>query len=280
MLKIYLLLILLLAGFAQAAQNALVIRDRAVIYADLHMKHPIGYISKWKQVRLGNVARNGGKVLPVVVSKNKIGYINIHDVSIGRDYYSVVNSYSRFNGVINQKAKKDHLTLNYSFHMGSASIDDNNFETSSVDTWFNGFGFQWNQFYNSTIGFLYGMNYEFSRAEDDVTITDIMLRVGMRYKLYRPKVKFLKGFTFNAMANAGWSPYSTIDAGIFLTEGMSTATEFGLEGYYQYTNSFDFVAFLGYEIKKVWGFDLPAGLGEFNPFITGLKFNVGLAVYF
>ena len=135
-------LIFLLFSFSLlAAQNGLVVVDKAVIYADVHMKHPIGYISKWKSVRVGNIARNGGTVLPVAVSKNKIGYISVYDLSFGRDAKSIQSTYDRFyEDAIRKKPKKDHFHIISNGFLGTAEIGDENFGTNTVDTYFFGFG--------------------------------------------------------------------------------------------------------------------------------------------
>jgi hypothetical protein len=63
----------------QAAQVAIVKRSRAVIYADTDMKVPLGYVRQGKKIKVGDVARENGQLLPIVVS-GKIGYIKVTDL--------------------------------------------------------------------------------------------------------------------------------------------------------------------------------------------------------
>lgn len=63
-----------------AAQDGIVIADRAVVYADKLMTSPVGYVAKGKRVTIGEVARNRSQVYPIVVS-GKIAYIRVIDVS-------------------------------------------------------------------------------------------------------------------------------------------------------------------------------------------------------
>jgi hypothetical protein len=270
-------LIFLLFSFSLlAAQNGLVVVDKAVIYADVHMKHPIGYISKWKSVRVGNIARNGGTVLPVAVSKNKIGYISVYDLSFGRDAKSIQSTYDRFyEDAIRKKPKKDHFHIISNGFLGTAEIGDENFGTNTVDTYFFGFGFEKINFYSANLSWYWGLNYEVSQAGDGVELSNTMFRIGGKYKLFR-----YKDFTIAANANVGGSPYTAIETEYFRANGINFSTSGGLEVYVPLTSTMDFTVFGGYEIQKIIGLDLPAGLGEFNPFILGFKTNIGLAFYY
>ncbi len=66
--------------FLWAAQEAIVIADKAVIYADKTMTSPVGYVVKGKKVTVGEVARNRAQIYPIIVS-GKIAYIRTIDVS-------------------------------------------------------------------------------------------------------------------------------------------------------------------------------------------------------
>jgi hypothetical protein len=269
-------LTLLMSNISSAAQNGLVVVDKATIYADVHMKHPIGFLTKWKQVRLGSIARNGGQVLPVIVSSNKIGYMNVHDLSFGRSSLSLKSTYNRFNHDFEFKhPKRNHFSLIQNSYLGNAAIGDSTFGAKTIGTNFYGFGFQMNKFYNSQISWYWGANYEKSTAADGVSITNLMSRFGGKYKLAR-----WKKFSLLLSGNLGLAPYTAIETEYFLTRGFSLSNELGLEAYVALNSRFDFTAFAGYEVQKLLGVDLPAGLGDFNPLIIGLKLNLGLAIYY
>lgn len=63
-----------------AAQDAIVIVERAVIYADKTMSAPVGYVPKGRRVTIGEIARNKSQVYPIVVS-GKVAYIRTIDVN-------------------------------------------------------------------------------------------------------------------------------------------------------------------------------------------------------
>ena len=62
-----------------AYQVAFIRESRALIYADPDLKVPIGYLSKGKKIRVGEVKRNSGQALPLILS-GKIVYIKVDDL--------------------------------------------------------------------------------------------------------------------------------------------------------------------------------------------------------
>lgn len=68
---------------SRAAQTAIVNVEKAKIYADKQMSTPIGYIPIGTKVRVGEVPRNRGQVLPIIVSK-RVAYIRIQDIVFDR----------------------------------------------------------------------------------------------------------------------------------------------------------------------------------------------------
>lgn len=276
-MKFILSALLLLFSFAlNAGQNGLVIVDRAIIYADVEMKHPIGYLGKWKSVRVGNIARNGGRVLPVTVSKNKIAYMNVKDLSFGRNVETIQAMFNRFNSDINsKKPKKDHFQITSNTFLGSADINDENFGTNSVNTYFYGFGFEYDIFYSASLSWYWSIAYEVSKAGDGVELTNAIGRLGGKYRFFR-----YRDLTFSLSANIGFSPFTNITTEYFSSNGLNFTQSSGLESYIPINNYMDFTIFAGYEVQKIIGLDLPAGLGEFNPLIIGFKTNLGLAIYY
>ena len=61
----------LLINFALAAQYAHVKTEKAVIYADQELTSPLGYAIRGKKVRVGEVPRKYGTILPILVSTLK-----------------------------------------------------------------------------------------------------------------------------------------------------------------------------------------------------------------
>jgi len=69
---------------AYAVQTAIVGVDKAIVYSDVEMTSPIGYVRGGRQLRVGSKPRRGGAILPIVVA-GRIAYIRTKDVAISND---------------------------------------------------------------------------------------------------------------------------------------------------------------------------------------------------
>jgi hypothetical protein len=67
-----------------AAQSAVVLAKKAVIYSDIKMSSPLGFVKRGKKISVGNATRNKGKVYPIIVS-GKIAFIRAQDISTERE---------------------------------------------------------------------------------------------------------------------------------------------------------------------------------------------------
>jgi len=70
---------LFLSRVCLAAQICIVLSNQAVIYADINLKSPIGYVKKGKKLAVGDIKRKRGKVLPVLVNR-QIAWIRVSDI--------------------------------------------------------------------------------------------------------------------------------------------------------------------------------------------------------
>ena len=69
----------LLINFALAAQYAHVKAEKAIIYADQELTSPLGFAARGKKIRVGEIPRKYGTILPVLVS-GKVAWIKIEDI--------------------------------------------------------------------------------------------------------------------------------------------------------------------------------------------------------
>ena len=67
-----------------AARDAVVIKERAVIWADAQRSAPLGYARRGRTLRVGDKEREKGQVVSVIVS-GKVAYISVEDISIDED---------------------------------------------------------------------------------------------------------------------------------------------------------------------------------------------------
>ena len=109
------LLILISLLFSQtsfAAQLGIVLANKAVIYADINLKSPIGFVKKGKKLALGDIKRKRGKVLPVVVN-GQIGWVKVSDVRLPSEEKSFDRSKKISEHVVDfDKKVKDPLNQN------------------------------------------------------------------------------------------------------------------------------------------------------------------------
>ncbi|MFN8369693.1 MAG: hypothetical protein U0T83_03605 [Bacteriovoracaceae bacterium] len=98
---------------------AIVKSNDTIIYSDQECKIPIGRVAKGKLVKVGDVARARGTVLPIVVS-GKITYIKVDDLYISNELQKIDNP--RFvedeEYVNTLKEYNQNLKKAISFHVG------------------------------------------------------------------------------------------------------------------------------------------------------------------
>lgn len=75
-----LLILFFFPSLVFAYQVAFIKESRALIFADQDLKVPIGYLSKGKKIRVGEVKRNSGQALPMILS-GKIVYIKVDSLA-------------------------------------------------------------------------------------------------------------------------------------------------------------------------------------------------------
>ncbi len=124
-LKISLLFILLFAVIPlHAFQFAVIQKEKAIVYADQKLTSPIGFFRKGEKVKVGEVLREYGTVLPIAVS-GRIGYIATKDLLLANDVDVELNDNTKGSHIasrqviINEKpinnTIKDNNYISYSF---------------------------------------------------------------------------------------------------------------------------------------------------------------------
>jgi hypothetical protein len=97
-----------------AAQEAYVLSDKALIYSDIEMTSPVGYVVRGKKIIIGEVVRNKGRVYPITVS-GRIAYIRAADVSTEKGSVDSGPSAERF-FKNTQKLNKSKFVASYFFY--------------------------------------------------------------------------------------------------------------------------------------------------------------------
>ncbi len=89
-------------------QIAFIKESRALIYADPEMKVPIGYLSKGKKIKIGEVKRNNDSVVPMVLS-GKIVYIKVDDLVIKGEKPNAESTATRTHLLEEEKEEKEPM---------------------------------------------------------------------------------------------------------------------------------------------------------------------------
>ena len=94
------LFLLLIALEIKASQSAIVRSTRAVVYADIYMKSPIGYLSRGKKIIVGEKKRLNDKVIPTIIDR-KVVWMKVDDL--------VLENEKEF--LIQNKTVKEHVAF-------------------------------------------------------------------------------------------------------------------------------------------------------------------------
>ncbi|MBL7665707.1 MAG: hypothetical protein JNM93_11290 [Bacteriovoracaceae bacterium] len=252
-------------------QWAIVITDKAIIYADPERTSPIGYIAKGKKFKVGQVPRNEGTMLPLVVS-GRITYINIKDVYLAHDQAFLELPADRYKKVQRYEEFEKDITIflsGYTSNLPSGAYDTNVDDANSAS------------FFGLTIQgmtlleprWYLGTSFSYERSEVETqTLTNLYINVDFMYKFLN-NYRYYLGSTFLL----GFSPNTRLvvdDA--FKLSGQSVQVGAGLEFGYLFER-FEFKLITGYKFQAYTNFDIPSTLEEFRPAVHGLFAGVGLA---
>ena len=123
-------LIFLMSSFnAFGADWAVVISDKAIIYADAQMSASIGYLSKGRKIRVGEKPKNNGRVLPLIIQK-KVAYIKVVDIERSSKEAAVENVTTR----INERTKQTMGNNKVAILLGSSVSNVYFPESATTDT--------------------------------------------------------------------------------------------------------------------------------------------------
>lgn len=122
------IILALMINTSLAAQWAKVTSDKAVIYADQQQLAPIGYITKDKKVRVGEVLRNSGKLLPIVIN-GKIAYIQVEDLDISYSQKVLLTPAQRLAKKATEKTIEQRIAITYNGMATSLDTTEGTSET-------------------------------------------------------------------------------------------------------------------------------------------------------
>lgn len=253
-----------------AAQDAMVLVERAIIYSDKDMTSPIGYISRGKKIVVGEVPRNRAQVYPIVVS-GKVAYIRVVDVTTEKESMDATRlTAERF-----QKTAHPHpeskVVVSYFAYDSQISQDVQNGTVTDGDALFwHGFSLKGEVLMKKSFDLQIITNYLFT-TEGEEAYRSVEFGAGLGVRLINKK-RFLARLE-GQFLTVPFSTYSlgsdfriksygyTLGAGLNLTYLMGE--HWGLEG------------FIGRYYTKLFSFDVPSPYQDTAPSFNGNRLGIG-----
>ncbi len=271
-MKFLILLLLITSSSLWAeAQWGIITTDRAVIYADVYKKSPIGYAKKGKKFKVGSIPRNNGELLPVVIS-GRIAYIEIEKINVAHDKKLLELPTEKYLKRRRKTLFQKDVSLflyQYTSNLKSGEYDSNQKTKESSST----FGMKLQGLVEVRRNWKFGTSFSFENtAEGTQSLTSAFINIDSVYKFLN-RYKYYLGHVISA----GFAPYSQLKVdNEFTEEGQGYQLATGLEyGYLFKTFSIKLGAY--YKIQTFSNFDLSEDLEDYNPTAHGLQVALGLA---
>ena len=256
---------------ALASVEAIVITDKAVIWADQQRSAPLGYVTKGKTVTVGEVPRNKNQVVPIVVS-GRVGYIAIEDLSFesGVEEGPQERRYERFKEVARKREGQQ-----VSFGVTGFNAQE------SKDTAAGRRGDSWNFLGTALkgvaptpanrLGVMFIVEYLYAENKPE-TFRAFDLALGLSYALIdgrNIKLKVEAGPVFIPYVQYESSPLFTLNGYGYGALGQGVLDIF-------FNENWGIEGSLGIQALQFSGIDRPSPFKDFNPLFTGTRWMAGL----
>ncbi|MGE3610215.1 MAG: hypothetical protein AB7I27_11550 [Bacteriovoracaceae bacterium] len=268
---LFIFLFVLITEVCLAAQDAIVIVKKAVIYSDLEMTGPIGYVSRGKKIKIGEVPRNNAQLYPIIVS-GKVAYIKVQDVSTEKEDLDTDRlSVERFTKATKEKYK-ERVTLNYYKFASQISLGTQNGDIKDKDAvnW-DGVSLKGEVGIKKKWDLSILLNYMWASVGEE-KFTAVELGAGGHYRLIETeKFLFRLGAEFLAI------PFSNYSIGQdFRVNGYGYSAGAGFNLSYLVGENVGLEGFGGMYYTKITSLDPPKPYGAISPVFTGSRLGVGL----
>jgi hypothetical protein len=269
------LLVLIYCPFSWAGQDAIVMVDKAVIFADEKMSAPVGYVRRGKKIKVGDVARFKAQVYPIIVS-GRVAYIRVIDVSTEKESVdSAVLVAERF-----QQTTKEEQQTNYSVsffnHSSQVSLGKQNDRLKNNDSvdWY-GVSIRGGAKISQKWDLDILLNILNGKAEREVFRT-VEFGVGGALRVFEKS-----HFQLRALAQFLAVPFSTYAVGDdFRVNGYGFTTGGAISATYLLGKNFGVEGYGGFYYTKLSGFKSPAPYSEIAPSFIGTRIGAGINYQF
>ncbi len=273
--RIRLILVFMLSGFVcqniWAAQDAIVMVDRAVIYADESMSAPIGFVRKGRRIKVGDIARNKAQVYPIIVS-GKVGYIRVLDVSTEKESVESERLLAeRFHKASTYKFKSN-TSLAVFMYASQIGLSHQNGELADNDgvTW-TGLSLRGGVQTGGKWELDFLMNY-LSAEEGDEGFRAFEIGFGGGYRIFE-KGRFITRISGQLLG----IPYSSYALGdLFRVNGTGYSAGLQVSLSYRFTERWALEAIGGVHYTKLYGIEPPAPYQSIEPSFAGSRLGLGV----
>jgi hypothetical protein len=269
------ILVLIYCPFSWAGQDAIVMVDKAVIFADEKMSAPVGYVRRGKKIKVGDVARFKAQVYPIIVS-GRVAYIRVIDVSTEKESVdSAVLVAERFQQTTKEEQQTNYSVsfFNYSSQVSLGKQNDRLKNNDPVD-WY-GVSIRGGAKISPKWDLDILLNIMNAKAEREVFRT-VEFGVGGALRVFEKS-----RFKLRALAQFLAVPFSTYAVGDdFRVNGYGFTTGGGISATYLLGKNFGVEGYGGFYYTKLSGFKSPAPYSEIAPSFIGTRIGAGINYQF
>lgn len=254
-----------------AAQDAMVMVDRAVIYSDREMTSPIGYVSRGKKLVVGEIPRNKAQVYPIVVS-GKLGYIRVIDVTTEKESMDSTRLVAERFQKNTDAVYKSKFVFGYYAFSSQVNLNYENAKLADKDAllW-HGLSLKGEVLVKDSFDFQIITNY-MTTTQSNETFRVLEFGLGAAYRLIDRR-KFLARIEAQALG-IPFSSYSLGDDFRLKSYGYTVGA--GLNLTYLFNRHWGAEAFGGVYYTKLMGFETPAPYKDISPSFVGNRMGLGL----
>ncbi len=255
-----------------AAQDAMVVADRAIIYSDREMTSPVGYVSRGKKLVVGEIPRNKAQVYPIVVS-GKVGYVRVQDVTTERESMDSTRLVAERFQKNTDTVYKSKFVLGYFAFSSQANLNNSN-TTDLVDKdailW-HGLSLKGEVLLKNSFDFQIISNF-MAMSEGQEKYRVIEFGFGAAYRVIDSR-KFL----LRLEAQGYGIPFSSYEIGSdFRLTSYGYTAGGGLNMTYLFDQHWGLEASGGVYYTKLMGYDTPAPYKDVSPSFVGNRFGLGV----
>lgn len=266
---------LLFMNITLAAEYATVTADRAIVYADIQMSAPIGYLVRGKRIRIGDVTRNKGALYPFVLN-NKIVYIEKKNIATSQDIQLINTATERIKE--QSRLKEDTVVgLGPVMRLQRLSLDNRYGDMKSDVLLLAGISLsgELNHYKTResrilTFDYVTGTKGEQSFREASLSFGFGYQVLSFNYFILRPKASLVL------------IPYAQYQLGdLFQKNGYGGGAALDLDMEIKFGHKLGMIIGAGYHFSQYFGFDLPAPYPEeFNPTLSGYEIAARFQYHF